>query len=387
MLGEQYNIVSFDPRGVNNSGLRLDCFSENEEARLAFGQLHNTEVTNISSTSIEKQYYSSSIYGEWCNDAVENESPHGYYVTTPAVAHDLLAFIEADAELAGDRPSDAKLWAYGASYGTVIGTTFASLFPDRVGRMVLDGVLDADKYYDNDWTENVDQMDDAMREFSNLCHSAGSESCSFWRPTPAEITARIDDTIHRLESQPMPLSGVENRTTPAMVTYSDLKALFMKAVYLPGIRFPAMADALLQLERGDASALAGAFASMMTTSDARIIIMCADSYRRNNLTAIEDFRSFTEYTVRKSKYLGDFWPIFQDNVLCREIRPELPNSMVVQSKSWSVQCLIKVGLGEESNHVYFIRPDKRPGNTYLLPDLIHEQHHRSYNAIEIVRIT
>lgn len=130
---------------MNNSGLSLDCFSGNAEARLAFNRLHRTGVTNISSTSLEEQYYSSSIYGEWCNNAVENESPHGYYVTTPAVAHDLLTFIEAEAEAAGQSPSDARLWCYGISYGTVIGATFASMFPDRVGRMILDGVVNAEQ--------------------------------------------------------------------------------------------------------------------------------------------------------------------------------------------------------------------------------------------------
>ncbi len=155
MLGEQYNLISFDPRGVNNSGPSLDCFSENAEARLAFNRLHSTGATNVSSASHRVQYYSSSIYGEWCNNAVDNESPHAYYVTTPAVAHDLLTFIEAEAPVVGQLPSDARLWCYGISYGTVIGTTFASMFPNRVGRMILDGVLDAEQYYDNDWREAI----------------------------------------------------------------------------------------------------------------------------------------------------------------------------------------------------------------------------------------
>jgi pimeloyl-ACP methyl ester carboxylesterase len=130
MFGEHYNFVSFDPRGVNNSDLRLDCFSGKSEPRSAFSQLHSTGATNISSTSLEEQYYLSSIYGEWCNDAVDNESPHDYYMTTPVVAHDLLTFIEAKAEVAGQSPADAKLWCYGISYGTVISSTFASMFPD-----------------------------------------------------------------------------------------------------------------------------------------------------------------------------------------------------------------------------------------------------------------
>ncbi|CRG83254.1 Putative hydrolase Mb2248c [Talaromyces islandicus] len=330
IFGEQYNIVSFDPRGVNNSGLGLDCFSGNTEARLTFNRLHSTGATNVSSTSLEEQYYSSSIYGEWCNYAVENESPYGYYVTTPAVAHDLLTFIEAEAEVVGQSPSDAKLWCYGVSYGTIIGSTFASMFPDRVGRMILDGVIDAKQYYNNDWRDNVDQMDEAMEKFSSFCHSAGYEKCSFWGPTPANITARIDGIIHQLQNHPVPISGAQSRKLPTLVTYSDLKALFLDTVYTPLTKFPVMADILHQLERGNLSALAGMFDGLNSTSDARLAIQCADSYQRNKLTTIEEFKSYVKYTTSKSKYIGDIYPIYLENILCRSFRPQLPDSMVVQ---------------------------------------------------------
>lgn len=315
---------------MNNSGLSLDCFSGNTEARLAFGRLHRTGTTNVSSTSLEEQYYSSSIYGEWCNDAVERESPHGYYVTTPAVSHDLLTFIEAEAEMRDQPPSDASLWCYGISYGTVIGTTFASMFPDRIGRMILDGALDADQYYDNDWRDNVDQMDEAMERFSSLCHSAGPETCSFWEPTPADITAKMDGIIHQLQNHPVPVTAVQSRGLPTLVTYSDLKALFVNTIYTPLASFPVMADILHQLEHGDVSALAGMFDQLGTTSDAGHLISCADSYRRNRLTTIEDFKDYVDYTVSKSKYIGDIWPVFVETILCRSFRPKLPDSMVFQ---------------------------------------------------------
>ncbi|KAI0536936.1 Alpha/Beta hydrolase protein [Xylaria digitata] len=329
IFGEQYNFVSFDPRGVSNSGLGLDCFSGNVEARLTFSRLYSTGVTNVSSTSLEEQYYSSSIYGEWCNDAVKKE-PYGYYVTTPAVAHDLLTFIEAEAEVAGQSPSDAKLWCYGVSYGTVIGTTFASMFPDRVGRMVLDGIMNADQYYDNDWRDSVDQMDEAMEKFSSFCHSAGPEKCSFWGPTPTNITARIDGIIYQLQNHPVPLSRVQSQDLPTLVTYSDLKTLFINTIYTPLASFPGMADILHQLENGNASALAGIFGKLGGASDAGRVIRCADSYRRNRLTTIEEFKSYVEYTVSKSKYTGDIWPIFAETLLCRSFRPQLPDRMVAQ---------------------------------------------------------
>jgi pimeloyl-ACP methyl ester carboxylesterase len=338
MLGEEYNFISYDPRGVNNSGLVLDCFSGNAEARAAFTRMHRTGVTNmnVSATSLATQFYSASIYGEWCNDAVENggsESRYGYYVTTPAAAHDLLTFIEAEARLAGRPPADARLWAYGVSYGTVVGSTFAAMFPNRVGRMVLDGVLDAELYYENDWGGFLDQADEAMGEFARLCYSAGPELCSFWGPSMVNITERLDGIIQGLQDHPVPMSMVQGQNRedlPALVTYSDLKALFLNTIYNPLSRFPSMADTLHELERGNVSSLAGAFAGSDSISDSRLAILCADSYRRNRLTTLEEFRRYAEYTMNKSMYIGDMYPIYIENILCRSLRMQLPDSMVVQ---------------------------------------------------------
>ena len=350
MFGEQYNFVSFDPRGVNNSGLHLDCFSGNTKARSTFYQLHRTGATNTSSISLEEQYYSSSIYGEWCNNAVESKSPHSYYVTTPAVAHDLLTFIEAQAEMAGQPPSTAKLWCYSISYGTVIGSTFASLFPDRVGRMILDGVLNAEQYYNNHWTDNVDQMDEAMETFSTFCHSAGPQRCSFWGSTPANITARMDGIIRQLQNHPVPLSGIGDPVLPTMVTYSDLKTLFLNTLYDPLAKFPSMADILHQAERGNVSALAGMYDQANSISDARLAITCTDSYRRNRLTTIEEFESWAEYTISKSKYIGDIYPIFLEGILCRSFRPHLPDSMMFQGTQHSS---LSLSLSRHHVHLYW----------------------------------
>lgn len=330
MLGDQYNFVSFDPRGVGYSGPSLDCFPGNKIARAAFTKLHATGATNVSSSSLLDQYYSASIYGEWCNKAAEDEMPKAYYSTTPAVARDLLAFTEAEAELAGKSASQAKLWAYAVSYGTVVGTTFASLFPDRVGRFVLDGVLNADQYYNNDLRWKVNQMDEAIKEFTKLCHSAGQDKCAFWGPSASNILERIDNILLQLESEPVPVSGLEGDQLPTLVTYSDLKALFIKSIYSPTVSFPSMAEVLHQVENGNLSALIGSYESMHAIFDAGLAFQCVDSYRRNKLKTLDDFRGFAEYTTSKSRYMGDLYPLYLESILCRSFEPNLSESMTFE---------------------------------------------------------
>lgn len=317
---------------MGNSGPQLDCFSGNAEARSSFNRLHYTGATNTSTSSLETQYYSSTIYGEWCNNAAKNDSHRGYYVTTPAVARDLLTFVEVEAQLAGKQPSEAKLWCYASSYGTVVGTTFATMFPDRVGRMILDGIVDAEQYYSNDWRDNVDQSDLAMEKFSELCHFAGPEVCSFWGPSPGNITARLDSIIHRLQTEPIPISEVQSEGIPALVTYSDLKSFLMFSIYEPLTRFPAMAAVFHQLENGNASALIGSVDKFDIMTDVDQIIRCVDSHRGNKLVTIEDFKGYVDDEVHRSKYFGDIWPIFSRTILCTAFKPELPDSMVIQGK-------------------------------------------------------
>ncbi|KAJ1329920.1 alpha/beta hydrolase [Microdochium nivale] len=342
MLGEQYNFVSYDPRGVNHSGPfpALDCFSGNTKARAAFNRLHNNAVANKSASSFQEHFTSAAIYGAWCDDAVKKASPHGYYVTTPAVARDLLTYIDAEAaagaNASGQPPSLAakpKLWAYAGSYGTVVGTTFATMFPDRVGRLVLDGVVNADEYYDNSWRQNVDSIDETYVRFAELCHAAGPGRCSLWRPSPGNITARLDAIIEQFRKEPVPVTGLNlgGGGLPDMVTYSDVKTLLWRTLYDPLVAFPRLADVLHAFEsKGDVAGLRGQFVSLAGTYDSGSIIMCADSHQRNRGRTASEFGEYAEYTILRSRYTGDVMPITMGNAKCRGMNPELPDSMVFQ---------------------------------------------------------
>lgn len=64
-------------------------------------------------------------------------------MSTVVVARDMLSIVDAFAATErGKTTKDSSLLNYwGISYGTFIGETFASMYPDRVGRVVLDGTI------------------------------------------------------------------------------------------------------------------------------------------------------------------------------------------------------------------------------------------------------
>ena len=61
---------------------------------------------------------------------------------------------------------DDTLTYLGKSYGTMLGATYAELFPDRVGRMVLDGVLPASLDLVEVTKGQADAFEVAVRDFA-----------------------------------------------------------------------------------------------------------------------------------------------------------------------------------------------------------------------------
>ncbi|KAF2865202.1 Alpha/Beta hydrolase protein, partial [Massariosphaeria phaeospora] len=260
-LGPQYNLVSFDPRGVNNSGPVVDYYECLER------DLKNAEPTKQA----------------WCASKIA--SGKAQYIGTPAVAQDLLRYIEKRNVELGRSAQEARLWYYGASYGTMIGTTFAALYPDRVGRLVLDGVVRADLHYQGRWSEYPRMTEDIMGQFAPHCLGAGPQGCKFcWKnDTVTSIEERIQKILGSLKTEP--LAWMPDRRRPkekVYMTYDHLHHFMFQATYHPVSYFPLLASVLLDLERGDASSL-GKISNQTSKGEVEYwphqAISCVDSWR------------------------------------------------------------------------------------------------------------
>lgn len=121
----KYDIVGFDPRGVNGSE-PIRCLSDNEEDTFLSqdGKATNpTQVTEL--IKISKNFANK------C--ALAAGSKLGHYSTLETAK---------DMELLRLALGEKKLDYLGKSYGTYLGTLYAALYPQSVGRMVLDGAID-----------------------------------------------------------------------------------------------------------------------------------------------------------------------------------------------------------------------------------------------------
>ena len=117
-----YDMVGFSPRGTGAS-TRMSCAS-NELERPA-----TPSAVGVSDESLDNRDYNDRKTAEACL-----KNPLAPYVNTDATARDM--------DLLRALLGEDKLHYVGYSYGTWLGSWYASLFPDKVGRMVLDSSFD-----------------------------------------------------------------------------------------------------------------------------------------------------------------------------------------------------------------------------------------------------
>ena len=133
-LGESvvkaYDIVALDPRGVGDS-TPVFCMTDAEKDKYNAGS--ETEGTDADSpqSAIAEVQEDSREFAQGCRDHSGAIFEH---IDTVSAARD---FDMVRAVLGQE-----KLNLLGYSYGTFLGATYAGLFPERVGRFVLDGALD-----------------------------------------------------------------------------------------------------------------------------------------------------------------------------------------------------------------------------------------------------
>lgn len=335
VVGFDQDIIGFDPRGIGSTTPVSDCWSFPSDRKskdpsnyeIAQGIFHRymwtasgqeNGLVNSSADTLAKIDARDRATAKLCKtkDALYGEDSILRHVSTPSVARDMLSIIDAwdawmdekvepekgktDEEIYHPEASQedksldtrGKLVYWGFSYGSLLGATFASMFPDRVGRVILDGVVDADYYVSPVWAESILDVDKITDSFFHFCHEAG-EQCALFRngDSKSDIQARFKEASDRLKRNP--IKGVNPGTlTPSVITYDILKYYTFIFYYSPTFTFPILAEIVDHLYRGDDEWLLSVFFNPYTistepfcnkaidpgyqTQDAQLAIMCSD---------------------------------------------------------------------------------------------------------------
>jgi pimeloyl-ACP methyl ester carboxylesterase len=234
----RFDLVGFDPRGIASSA-PIECFDSTQDA---------IDVLSIAPfvfpvTRAEEKLWVASdrAYAKAC---ARRAGPIIDHMSTANVARDL--------DLLRQAVGDDRLTFAGYSYGSMIGSTYANMFPDRVRAIIIDGVLDPISWTTGHGNEartlpvgtrlKSDQgAYDTLLAFFSDC-DAGSEHCAFSDGNPKRRYARL---ARQLRNEPVELPDPQGGTF--LVTYADLVGLTLGALYAPPV-WPDLAMVLHELD-------------------------------------------------------------------------------------------------------------------------------------------
>ena len=233
-LNDRFDIVGFDPRGVGESRPAIDCRANQETEgvyRQPFPTPENLDVGAL--LDVNRRYIAR------CLALNPGILP---YVSTANVARDM--------DLLRAAVGDRKLTYLGFSFGTFIGATYATLFPDNYRSLVLDGALEADQYINRPMEGLREQsagFERALARFFQACAANQAACKGFGEQDP---WGAYDELVERLAADPQPASPED----PRLVDGDDAIAAAIINIYAKQA-WPFLVDALAAAQAGDYSLL------------------------------------------------------------------------------------------------------------------------------------
>jgi pimeloyl-ACP methyl ester carboxylesterase len=197
-----YDIVGFDPRGVGRSA-PIRCLTDEEmDANYA------SDAKPDNPAELEILIKDAEDYVAKCEKNTKNLTAY----STENAARDM----DVIRAVLGDK----KLNYLGKSYGTYLGTIYTQLFPDKVGRVVLDGAIDPDATPLQQSVTQAVGFDNALDAFIKDCLQL--DAC----PIPKDATKQyFTDLFDSVAKKPLTTS-TKRVATESLVVLGTASALY-----------------------------------------------------------------------------------------------------------------------------------------------------------------
>lgn len=315
-----FDIVSFDPRGVGQTTPLAKCFDSTEDDRSfqSFDQINGVLGSHAANKVQDPEFGAKIVESNFLADVCSthgNNSDILKYMGTVSVCRDLHTLHEA--------LDDPYLNYWGFSYGTVIGSVYTDMFPDDVGRVVLDGVVDVPNYLQGLWSHNMRNTEEEWQGFFVECEKAGPEHC---RLAALNFT-NADDLQHQVTSwlenlKLYPLSAVDVNH-PRIVTWSMVMSSIFTAMYKVAT-WPKLAEDLYEaIGLGNISGIVSRAApfSVQNLEPAIFAIACGDTlldpsggytieeYREHYLSVLDDSSTFARFFADLGPMCRGAWSV------------------------------------------------------------------------------
>ena len=238
-LRGSYDIIGFDPRGLGQS-TPITCWSDDEINQY----LNGTSNTFSEIMATYAVVYSKASSGqERIDRGAANAARCAKHSQVPELLdHVGTRDVARDLDVLRATNGNAKLNYLGISYGTYIGALYADLFPDRVGRTVLDSAMDPSKRSSDEvQAEQVTFYEGVLRQYVEHCQA--QSACPLSGSTD-EAVAQLAAFVDGLDKTPLTVPGSDAtvNTQDATVIIQELAVAQPDWEALTAMLAPAMTN-------------------------------------------------------------------------------------------------------------------------------------------------
>ncbi|MER7796310.1 alpha/beta hydrolase [Microbacterium sp. NPDC096154] len=227
-LQERYDIVGFDPRGVGRSS-SVHCLDTAAMDEYLYGLPEHERGTPEWEEELTAE---NRAFAEACEANSAGILP---FITTEQAARDM--------DLLRGVLGDDKLTYLGYSYGTFLGATYAKLFPQRVGRLVLDGAIDPSVSGTDVGVTQGLGFEKALRTYMQSCLE--TEGCPFGGSVD-QAMGDLAALLASVDRDPLPAPDGRQLGADSLMT-GIIAALYAQE------NWPYLTQALAQALQGDPS--------------------------------------------------------------------------------------------------------------------------------------
>ena len=278
-----YDLIGFDPRGVDRSG-GIRCLSDEVMDKYLY-------VDATPDNEAEQKLYDESedLFEKGCEEKYGDDID---MYSTANIAHDMDVIRGA---------IDVDQISYiGISYGTYLGGVYATLYPNRIESMFLDAPFDPQgDSVEEQYLTQIGGFEEAFNSWVKWCEE--EDSCAF---QSNDVGKRWDDLLDRVDTESV-MTDDQREVNSAVMEEATIQALYARSFW------PILATALTELERGngaevlriaDQSKGRNEDGTFNTIEQSFSVINCASGFRRDNPDDPEELvKKLNEVAPRFSK--------------------------------------------------------------------------------------
>ena len=233
-LLKRFDILAWDPRGTGLSEPAIDCI-ENADYDKFYAEPDPTPADDAAKKSLQD------LAKAYADDCASKNAEIIQFIGTNNTARDMDSIRKALGE--------DKISYFGFSYGSELGATWATLFPDTVRAAVLDGAADPTADLNEGSLQQMKGFEASLATFLKQCSS--KKSCAFHNGGDAE--GAFDQLMRDLDAKPIPTSSGRSPANQSVLIGAAVQAMYAEQYW------PTLAMALADAQKGDGAGLLGLF--------------------------------------------------------------------------------------------------------------------------------